>query len=894
MLRVPLFDDWDLLLSPRWAGLAPAAQAALLVLLGLAPVLLVLWLYRWELRLVPRLTALALLGLRLTAVVLLWLLVALQPVVARSTTEELPGRVLVAVDRSASTGIPDPQRSVPDKLRLARALKLQTSEGRPPAALLDAWIRHYEEHGTKAPPPWVGRDDFAGDPGARRLLADQQKAWHDGLCREVDKLTRADVARLLLAGDGAGLLGALRARHEVELRGFHQEAWEVPPERLDDLFRPGGPHGKPRGDDVLYLGAGCTDLGGPLARALEPAPDRGRVLGVLLLTDGQHNRGPSPVKKAAELGGRNIPVFPVALGTRQPPQDIVLSEVRAPTNVFKDMEVPVEATFKVTGLAAQDIKVELHRPGLPPGKEDVKTVRHDGTDRSYAVHFQANLGQAGTHTLTVKVRPASDKTKEITTENNSRTAVVRAAGDRIRVLLIDGEARWEYHYLSAALRRDPAVAADAVVFVQPRLQQVAEAELEKAGNPRLKLPQKKAREDPLSRYDCIILGDVAPGQLPTADRRRLERYVADRGGTLVLLAGKRYLPLGFLAERGPGGATDPLLKLLPVEGPHAVNPPAGLAVRLTAEGNAAPFLQLDPAPDASARLWAELPRHYWGAVGRAKPGASVLAFVPGGPAGAKGKDGPERTRALIAQQNYGSGRVLYVGLDSTWRWRYRVGDLYHHRFWGQVVRWAAADRLLPAGNRHVRFGTREPVYRRGNKVDVAARLAEDLDLLPPGARVSARIVRQDGGGKERVVPLTPAPNQPRLLQGQALDLPVGKYRVALDIPHLAEKLKVPPEKGDAGPDLDAFAVLPPEAGEMNQLATNWALLEAVAAASHGEVLTPETAGRVLDRLAARVVRRERRDEQRLWQDVPLVWGVLGVFLVLLTLEWAARKLSGLP
>src|SRR5262249_41145998 len=123
MLRIPLVDEYALLLSPRWGELGPGTQTVLLALLGLVPILLVLWLYRYELRLIRRLTALLLLGLRLAVICLLWLLIALQPVVARSTSEDLPGRVLIAVDRSGSTEVTDPQRTVLEKLRLARALK---------------------------------------------------------------------------------------------------------------------------------------------------------------------------------------------------------------------------------------------------------------------------------------------------------------------------------------------------------------------------------------------------------------------------------------------------------------------------------------------------------------------------------------------------------------------------------------------------------------------------------------------------------------------------------------------------------------------------------------------------------------------------------------------------
>jgi hypothetical protein len=905
MLRIPLVDEYALLLSPRWGDLGPAAQAGLLALLGLAPLLLVLWLYRYEMRLIRRLTALALLTLRLVVIGLLWLLIALQPVVARSTSEELPGRVLIAVDRSASTDVTDPQRPTLDKLRLARALRLRTAAGLPTEAQLDIWISHYEQQGPATPPPWVA-DGGAPDDAARRQLAEERRAAHDELCALVDRLTRGEVARRLLASDGLGLLPTLTAKHKVELIGFHRQAWDVPADRLEDLFRAGQDAKAEKSSAVPPAGASFTDLRQPLAQALERAgPDRGRVLGVVLLTDGQHNWGPSPVTTAEGLHKSKVPVFPVALGAREPPPDIAVSEVKAPANVFKGVDANVEARFKVSGLPAQDLKVELHVSGKPPLKEHVKTVHHDGTDRFYTVRFQARMDEPGTQSVEVRVRPADERTREVTKENNSRAAVVRVAGERARVLLIDGEARWEYHYLANALRRDRTMEPESVVFLQPRLGQVPEAQLEQIGNPRLRLPEKKDtdRDDPLAKYDCIILGDVAPAQLPPAERRRLELYVADRGGTLVLLAGKRYMPLRFAGPEA--GEADPLLKMLPVERPRVANPVAGFPVTLTHEGGVTPFLQMDPSPEGSARRWAELPRHYWGVIGKAKPGAESLAFVagsqfrePGAEPGKAAKETPERTQSLIALQNYGFGRVVFVGLDSTWRWRYKVGDLYHHRFWGQLIRWAASDKLLPAGNKYVRFGSRDPVYRQGREVDVVARLEDEAGPLPPRAQASARVLRQGAGGKEEpvaVIKLTPSPAQPRLLQGQVLDLPEGRYRVELDIPSLSDKVKAPSEEeGEGQARRDTFTVLPSDSGEMFQLATNWPLLESLAARTGGEVVTPEDAGRLPELLTRQVVRRELHDEQKLWQDMPLVWYVLGLFLLLLTLEWAGRKLAGLP
>src|SRR5262249_43076903 len=148
------------------------------------------------------------------------------------------------------------------------------------------------------------------------------------------------------------------------------------------------------------------------------------------------------------------PLFPVALGARKAPPDIALLEVKAPANVFKDVDAAVEARFKVNGLPAQELIVVLSQGKGPPLEEHVKRIKHDGTDRLYTVPFQVRMDKIGTHSLEVKVKPTLKEPKEINEANNNQAAVVRVAKDRAKVLLIDGEARWEYHYLFNALLRD--------------------------------------------------------------------------------------------------------------------------------------------------------------------------------------------------------------------------------------------------------------------------------------------------------------------------------------------------------------------------------------------------------------------------------------------------------
>jgi hypothetical protein len=890
MLKIPLpFPHTELLVTPRWAEFHWAAQVGM-ILLALLPLALVLWLYRYELQVVRKGTAITLLALRMVALGFLLFIALLQPVVARESSVETPSRVFVTLDRSASMDVTDPQRQPLEKLRLARNLRLAGDVCSDPQ--LDAWIKQYQEHGA---PVWVSADEFPQDATRRRELEQERRQQHDKVCQRVDEITRTEMARRILTGDN-GLLQAIAAKHQLDLTGFAQALWEVKADQPDDLFAaPPAP------------GSG-TDLKPPLERVVERAAgEPGKILGVVVLTDGQHNHGPSPVPRAIELGKQKIPVYPIGLGTRQSPPLIAITEVKSLPTVFKDVDVDVQARVMISGLPAQEITVELERPGQPPMTQIIK---HDGTDRPYVASFKVRLEQVGTQTLkvTAKQLPGAPgpESKKVRTENNNRQVVIRVVDDKAKVLLVDREAHWEYHYLASALARDKTVQLKKVVFQQPRLGKLPEEELVRLGNPSLKLP---AGPDALADFDCIILGDVTPAQLPLAERTRLEKYVAERGGTLVMVAGKQALPMAYAAAPPVGNEdVDPLVRLLPITNPRPFNSNDGFRVRLTDEGQRTQFLEMEPTVEKSKERWSLLPPHYWAIIGDCKPGAVPLASFAEEKAtrpvvGLKTEpiiadkaattEDPARKRALIVRQNYGFGRVLYVGMDSTWRWRYKVGDTYHHRFWGQVVRWAASDKPLIAGNDHIRFGTREPVYPQGGEVDVVVRLGEDVQPLGANALAGARIVRADekNPSEEAValVPLKALDAQPRLLEGRIRDLPPGRYFIELAIPDLADKLAglSIAEMKDKVP---SFTVTPQTSAENLELATNWPLLHELAQRSGGEVYTAENARELGDKLATQVKTLTVPTERKLWQE----WATLVVFLGFLTVEWVGRKWAGLP
>jgi hypothetical protein len=302
-------------------------------------------------------------------------------------------------------------------------------------------------------------------------------------------------------------------------------------------------------------------------------------------------------------------------------------------------------------------------------------------------------------------------------------------------------------------------------------------------------------------------------------------------------------------------------------------------------------MELEQDREDNDALWAGFPRPWgWAVAGLAKPGATALAHVP-----QANESMPlaerERRDAVVVRHNYGFGRVLFVGLDSTWRWRFRAGDLYHHRFWGQVIRWAAADRPLVVGNEWVRFGTPQPVYRLGEPVELVTRISDTAGQLKPDLLAGARVVRIDEKKPDEdkpvaLVPLSKRPAQPRVLEGQLRDLPPGRYAVELAIPELTEKLK----DKDGKPLRAPFTILPPESKETAELDRNDALLEDLAGRSGGKVYSPLDVNELAEQLKNQGIEHVEHHEQALWQW----WPMLALIVFLLTCEWVGRKTSGLP
>jgi len=434
--------------------------------------------------------------------------------------------------------------------------------------------------------------------------------------------------------------------------------------------------------------------------------------------------------------------------------------------------------------------------------------------------------------------------------------------------MVDGGPRWEYRYLKNALLRDKRVELKYLLF-NPLT--TSKEEIKRALDA---FPHERAE---MFAFDTVILGDVDPKQFSSADLANFEAFVNDRGGTLIVIAGRGFMPSAYddtvLAQ---------VLPVIPADDPAAVvknYPRDGFFLRLTGEARQSPIFRLSPDEKENIDTWAELPKMMWYApVKKVKPAAQVWVYGSTGEPTSHPDEETEK-HPIILSQGYGLGRVFYVGADGTWRWRYKVADKYFHQFWGQVILWATSGKL-PTGTERVKLGTDKVEYLDGEDIVVRARVLSEKLVPVSDAMVSARLLKKTDDSEVATVRLDYLAESGGHYEGKFLGVAAGSYEVKLTIPGMEEELKT------LGTDVE---VTEAPTRELVELSADTTLLRELAVRSGGRCFALDELVRVPNVIKPLKWSRIRVSEIRFRSH----WFLLLIFCAVVTVEWVLRKKEGL-
>lgn len=606
---------------------------------------------------------------------------------------------------------------------------------------------------------------------------------------------------------------------------------------------------------------GQTDLGSTLHEAVRREAGK-RLAGVVLMGDGTQTAFHPAVEiqeAGRELDRLGAPLFAVPYG---PPgaiataRDVAVENLPDQFTVFVKSQLDVQALLRVSGFVNQPIPVELLVQRPDGGSETIGpqplVAREDGQLVPIALSYTPQV--AGRYKLTLR---AAAQDGEIVTRNNELSAFLRVLEGGLRVLYLEGELRAEQKFLRRSLDASPDIDVDF-------------RWLDHRGRERWPVDLKKEMQDPA--YDAVILGDLDSAALGPANLELLKAAV-ERGRGMAMLGGWHSF--------GAGGYGDsPLADVLPIEIDRLERQDFDASLRgdLHLPGP----LQLLPAADhpltrlaASgelAGLWKKLPP---------LSGANKFTKVKDA-AGVRVVGEDAAGRPLLVVGNYGSGRVLAMAGDSTWRWWMQGHETEHKRFWRQVVLWLAQrdqdeqdEVWIKLDQRRFQPGGRV-TFTAGARSATGESLADaelTATLIPPnGQRKSISLIRD----RDHFRGVIDAVTEP------------GDYAIEL------EARRGNPSLGQARGEFLVFD----QDLELSNAATDHAQLARLAE------MTQSVGGRLVaaEQLPALLAEiRDRPPElaievQEKWQlgdTGPDAWLLFAAFLALLTGEWYFRKRWGL-
>ncbi len=593
---------------------------------------------------------------------------------------------------------------------------------------------------------------------------------------------------------------------------------------------------------------------------------------IVMLTDGVTTEGDDLLKGAHYARQAGVPLFFIGVGDSHEIRDLQVHDLQVEDSVYVSDRVIFEARLTGQGYTDLTVPVTLKEKGSDKvlASEMVKVDPHGKPVKFRLTHQPAEPGER-TYIIEAPVQP--DELKSGDNNRIERMVFVREA-KLIKVLYVEGAARYEYRFIKHLLERESAEdkrnkSVDLKVLL-------LDADEEYAKQDKSALVEFPTKAD-LNLFDVVILGDADPNHPKLGEKRlgELAEFVRERGGGLLMIAGEESSPNAYRET--------PLKDVLPVEitgpAPEEVERRESYRPELTALGRFHPIFRFTPGEAENQTVWNRLAELFWWSEGhRAKRAAEVLAVHPRIPAarGQVDNETPER-QPLVLQQFVGAGRCMFFGMNETWRWRFREHEVRFNQFWIQTVRYLARSRL---GRIELRLDRQSP-YRRGEPIKVMVRFPDDAPPPAPQTEVNVFVERTlagaggVGGTEGQTLSLSKVEGSRATYEAVLTRTPEGEYRFWLSAPAVT----------GPKPRAECRVLVPP--GEMDRLRMNQQEMERAAEQTQGRFYTIADFQGLLDDLpsGSRVTLNSPQPPHLLWNHTLMY----ALALALLGTEWFLRK-----
>jgi len=416
--------------------------------------------------------------------------------------------------------------------------------------------------------------------------------------------------------------------------------------------------------DSLTQSLNYTNLSEALSLALRNKPGA-----ILLLSDGNHNRGDDPVRAAAA----GIPIYVIGFGPAGGLKNALI------TDVWNDNEIeagqPAEISLSIKGMLTGG------RTGLWENGIKLAEKRLD-LNGDTVVTFTIIPKPEGIHRYTA-VLENSGKQKI-----DQASAVISVAKKNFKLLFICSNPGWDLRFWQQAIGLNPAYTADILIKQGTGWKKILSGGQDVPG-----------QLDSLDKYDAIIIGNIKPGDLPTAEEQAIVNLVRQKGRGLFLL--------GSFHQGGILG------QLAPISYSREIKPVIGTVWPAPELFNTG-MLEITKEPDLKRLPPLSLNKNH----GIRDDRIFLLA-------GLQASD--QKTYPLWARAEEGLGRIVQISAEDLWRWKLAAaGAGRDTALFGEMVQsslqWvlgrdgsgfeAGPERMLNAQGQEIKFNGRWKHYSR--------------------------------------------------------------------------------------------------------------------------------------------------------------------------------------
>ena len=567
-----------------------------------------------------------------------------------------------------------------------------------------------------------------------------------GLPGAAGKGSRLDEAKGILLNGPMPLIKSLTERFNIKLYGLGESLRSLETE------------------DLAGLKAGGKE--GDLAEAIDRLADKHSM--AVLFSDGNLKWKDDPSKR--------LPLIAVPLGDPKGYKDILIKAVQAPAMAFRGREVVIDVTVKGHGYKGLTFPVHLK-----DGSKLItaKNVSFNDPSAEVKITLSFTPEELGPHHLSIGIPPQFG---ESLTSNNAVSLSLKVMKDKIRILMISGSPSLSYRFMRMAFKNDPSI--DLLSFVVLRTpSDIINVPLQEQSL--IPLPIETLFTKELKNFDLLIFDNLPSHLYLKPIYFESVREFVKGGGSFAMIGGP------FFSDEGRYHGT-PIEEILPVRliEKEDYRRDASWRVGLSRAGKDHPITRLSPDEAYNLNLWQEM---------SSLDGINLLVAKNSGTILLEGGDG--NLQPILTVGHYGSGRVLVLATDYSWKWYMGMvakgkDNWPYLRLMERMVRWLTKDPSLDS----IQVTLPEKRGWAGQEMEIRFKVGEEDSLSrrkgfvslsvfdPQGLRIKSQI-KTAGQGNEYL--------------GSFLPEKEGTYKLKIETPasRLEENLVVasPMEGLDAVP-----------------------------------------------------------------------------------------------